>query len=315
MPIIECYKARSASEKEDCFFNRTTNQRNSIATENNVIMAQPMVAGIPPFCLVAFGSDKKYTAEDVTRRWEHIVSELEKKNISIVSIGSVSAHQYNATMRRILKFNPNAAPEMPKWFNTEFQNVSVIPFQDVIHIGTKFRNRILNRDLKFGEHTISKNHLIQLINIDTKDKHNLSESAIDGRDRQNFDSVLRLTNEKVTNLLISKVELSEGTVLYLTVIRRVLRAFLDLTLKPLERIRNLLFATFILRIWKTFNKTSKFYKLKDHFVTNNCYSCVEINSHAMVILILKLKGDGLDHLFRPELIGSRVKAISGICDR
>lgn len=54
-----------------------------------------------------------------------------------------------------------------------------------------------------------------------------------------------------------------------------------------------------------FIKNSNAYKVKDAFITNNCYSCFEINAHALVILIVQLKQNNLDHLFKPELIGSQ----------
>lgn len=305
MPTIAFYKARNAREFEESFFNRTSNQPNIVSSEVICIMAQPMVSGVPPFCLGMFGTDKKFTAYNVMCRWKYIVEQLKRVNITVLSIGSDSAQQYNAVMRRMLRFGPNKSPELPEWFNAEFKDLVFLPFQDPIHVGTKYRNRFLNRDLHFGNYVISKNHISHLISTVTKDKHNIPDSALDGKDRQNFKSVLQICDEKVIRLLMSNVELCEGTVLYLTVISRFLRAFLDFQLKPLERIRNIWFGTFILRIWKMFIKNSNEYKVKDAFITNNCYSCFEINSHALVILIVQLKQNNLDHLFKTELIGSQ----------
>lgn len=193
---------------------------------------------------------------------------------------------------------------LPEWFNAGWLNLDYIPIQDPIHIGTKFRNRLLNATLKFGEHIISVDHLITLINKFTKNKHNLCISNVKPKDRQNFDSVLRICDDKVINLL-SGVDGSAGTVLYLRVISSILRTFLDLRLSPLERIRNLWFSNFILRIWKSHIESSKNSTVKEHFITTNCYHCVEINSHSLVILILHLKERNLDHLFLAEMFGSQ----------
>lgn len=39
------------------------------------------------------------------------------------------------------------------------------------------------------------------------------------------------------------------------------------------------------------------YNLKEHFVTDNFYKCIEINSHSMILLMLRLKERELDFLF------------------
>lgn len=185
-----------------------------------------------------------------------------------------------------------------------WSNIDYIPIQDPIHIGTKFRNRLLNGTLKFGQHIISVDHLISLINSFTKNKHNLCMSNVKPKDRQNFDSVLRICDEKVIDLL-ANVDGSEGTVLYLRVISSILRAFLDLRLTPLERLRSLWFSNFILRIWKAHIKSNENFTMKDHFITTNCYHCVEINSHSFVILMLYLKEKKLDHLCLADMFGSQ----------
>lgn len=303
LPKVVYYKARSAAEIENGFFDGT--ERNPISPNMNVIMAQPMVTGVPAFCLVIFGTNNKYTSNDVMNRWKHIVNELEKKNITVVSIGSDSDPKYNTTMRNILKLGLNYENEFPKWFCASTTSLTFIPIQDPIHIGTKLRNRIINRDLRFGKHTIQIDHLKQLLEKVQKDKHNLTDSILKGNDRQNFEAVLRITNIDVINLLMSNIDNSEGTVLFLTITDKILRAFLDLTLKPIERIKYIWFATFILRLWKQFIKSNKDYNVRDDFISQNCYSCVEINAHSIVILMLRLKEKGMDKLFRTELLGSQ----------
>lgn len=62
MPIPHSYPARNANEIFQ-HFNRGT----PIANFVNVIMAQPL-ADVPAFCLMIYGSNSKYTAEDVINR-------------------------------------------------------------------------------------------------------------------------------------------------------------------------------------------------------------------------------------------------------
>lgn len=63
MPIPFNYPARNATEILKHF-----SVDNSTSTYLNVVMAQPL-AEVPPFCLLVHGSDNKYTAKDVSNRW------------------------------------------------------------------------------------------------------------------------------------------------------------------------------------------------------------------------------------------------------
>lgn len=167
-----------------------------------------------------------------------------------------------------------------------------------------------------GDFDVTVDHLASVMEQFTKDKHNLCPLTIRPRDRQNFDSVLRISHERVIDLL-THIEGTEGTVLYLRVLDNVLRAFLDLTLTPIERVRRIWFSVFILRLWKEFilrsskkkfkarNHSKKKFKAQNHFLSMYCYACVEINAHALVFIILYLKEKKLDHLFHIQLLGSQ----------
>lgn len=306
MPMPRSYLARSAAEIEEHFYDIQTGNENTTASYVNVVMAQPLIRGSPPFCLLIFGTDSKYTSNDVAKRWSFIANELRKINIEVATFSSDSDPKFNLVMRQQLKLaeNQERLSNFPEWFNADWSKMDYIPIQDPIHIGTKFRNRLLNGTLKFGKHIISVNHLVSLIQVFTKNKHNLCMSNVKPKDRQNFDSVLRICDDKVIDLLAS-VDGNEGTVLYLRVISSILRAFLDFRLMPLERLRHLWFSNFILRIWKAHIKSNKNYTMKDHFISTNCYHCVEINSHSFVILMLYLKERKLDHLCLAEMLGSQ----------
>lgn len=74
MPKMNYFRARNAKEIE---LNFQTGKEASIIY---VVMAQPIKQGIPPFCLQLFGSDNKFTADEVSKRWKYIKSELAKVN-------------------------------------------------------------------------------------------------------------------------------------------------------------------------------------------------------------------------------------------
>lgn len=308
MPITGSYPARTAAEIEGYFYDVNTGKEKQPANYINVIMAQTLTRGIPPFCLMLYCTDNKYTSLDVGKRWSYISNVLERNGIKVISIGSDSDPKFNSVMRHNLQFgqtrNIDCVP-VPEWFGARFgTNMKYYPIQDTIHIGTKFRNKMLNQSMKFGTHVVSVDHLCALLKRATKEKHRLTEAIIKPKDRQNFDSVLRISNKRVIDLLGSQVEGSQGTVLYLRIIDNVLRSYLDLKLTALERIRAIWFGNFLLRIWRS-DVMKRRGSLERSFITNNCYSCVEINAHSLILIILYLKEQGLDHTFCPELLGSQ----------
>lgn len=309
MPIHGKNKATSASKMEKCFFNTETREEKKRASFLNVVMAQPLVPGIPAFCLLVFGTDAMYSSENIKNRWQYIKDELNKRGIHVVTFASDSDPKFNSTMKYHISLgqsrNDNGI-QFPQWFNANLCNFAdYLPIQDTVHIGTKLRNRILNGVLKIGTNIISVEHLFKLLNTYTKEKHGLCASTVRPNDRQNFDSVLKICSENVIDLL-RNVEGSEGTILYLKILDRVMKSFLDLRLSPLERIRHIWFATFVLRIWKQYiHESGQTYSTKLDFITMNCYACIEINAHSLVLLVLWLKDQKLEHLFQPQMLGSQ----------
>lgn len=51
-----------------------------MAKSNQVylVMAQPLDEKIPPFVLQMFGTDSRFDANDVLKRWKHTITELKK---------------------------------------------------------------------------------------------------------------------------------------------------------------------------------------------------------------------------------------------
>lgn len=269
-------------------------------------MAQPVVKGIPPFCLLLFGTDSKYSSTDIQNRWRHIINELKQKNIEVLTVASDSDPKYNSVMVHHLNLGHKreVTSSFPEYFNASLDYMAHFPFQDPIHIATKGRNRIINKCLYFGNHQITVQHLKKIIRKYPKGRHNLTEAIISPSDRMNFDSVLKICDENVISLLMAEKN-CEGTVLYLRMLSNVIKCFLDLRLSHLERVRLIWFSNFVLRIWRNYIKTSKRHNTEEHFVSDNFYKCVEINSHSLVYLLLRLKDIGVDSFFIPELIGSQ----------
>lgn len=179
--------------------------------------------------------------------------------------------------------------------------------QDSIHIGTKLRNRLLSPSivLPLGNFLISASHLQYLIKDVSKDKHSLTATDIDPKDRQNFGSLEKILKPNIRKLLEENVPDSDGTVLFLTICDCILSSFRVATLKPLERIYKIWYSTFILRGWRLFIQRSKDYTLGKNFVTANAYTCIELNAHSIVEIMVYLREITKPEWFIPILMSSQ----------
>lgn len=303
MPITYAFTARNLKEILKHFSNG-----NSISSFINVIMAQPLAIA-PPFCLILFGSDCEYTSEDIMNRWMYITRELEKLNIKVFIIASDSDPKYNSAMKQLSGLGSNVKSPSLNWFTCNLQNTNPFFVQDPTHIGTKLRNfllRFYNKMLAFGpKYYIQLEHLYILLNTFTKDQHLLTASTLNPADRQNFSSVLRMCSEKVTTLLKSNVKNSEATVVFLEMIRDVLDSYMNKNLPPLIRIEKIWYQLFVLRLWRQYIKSHPTLKLKDNFLTANCYTCIELNAHSLILILLYLKNHNLPSWFLTHLYSSQ----------
>lgn len=178
--------------------------------------------------------------------------------------------------------------------------------QDSVHIGTKLRNRLLNSSivLQIGNEVASAVHIKMLLNTVSKEIHGLVCSDIYPEDRQNFDSLQKLMNPRVINSLEKDIVGSKATILYLQLCQHVTSSFIQKDLSPVERIYKIWYAVYFLRCWRKWMiMPQNGYTLTHNFISSNAYACVEINAHALVLLILKLRSTS--NLFLPPLFSSQ----------
>lgn len=81
LPVPFSFPARNVTEIMQHF----DNEHNISPFVNAIIMAQP-IGNEPPFCLMIYGSDNKYTSTDVCNRWIFIKSELKKIAVSVIAM-------------------------------------------------------------------------------------------------------------------------------------------------------------------------------------------------------------------------------------
>ena len=82
LPSIDAHVAISFQSIEDSF------KSSKISKYALVYIAQPLSPGVPAFPLACIGTDNKFTADILLKRWSHISSECQKRGISVLSFGS-----------------------------------------------------------------------------------------------------------------------------------------------------------------------------------------------------------------------------------
>lgn len=306
IPIPFSYPARSFSEITKHFTSE-----NSSSSLMNVVMAQPL-ANAKPFCLYIFGSDNKYNACDVFTRWATIARRLKEVGVSVLTVSSDSDPRYNSAMRCGSNLGVPSTLYTAEFLSTGdiLNSVSPIGIQDTIHIGTKLRNFLLKtfwdaKMLPFGLHFINIGHLYELIRRFPKDQHELTNTVLNPHDKQNFASVNKMCSEKVISMLQNQIENSQGTTVFLKMMRFVIDSFLDMKLKPLERVEKLWYSVFLIRLWRQSILSGHGTTLKKNFLTANCFACIELNAHGLINILLRLRKSNCPYLFLPHLFSSQ----------
>lgn len=264
MPETDSFFARSAFEIEQHFLD----EDNSISTMAYTIMAQPLAENIPPFTLTLYATDNKFKADSVISRWRFITKELAEKGIRAYCYASDGDSRLLRSMKilsgigipDVLSDNDGDDERIfySPWFSSKPINTSdhllhPVFFQDTTHIATKLRNRLLRESsiLPLGRGIVSKTHLKYLIDKVSKDKHFLTSTDVEPTDRQNFLSAQKICDQRTQDCLKKYVPGSESTVIYLKVMNAVISSMLDPKMAVNDRISNLWYAVFVLRIWRS----------------------------------------------------------------
>lgn len=178
--------------------------------------------------------------------------------------------------------------------------------QDIVHILTKLRNRLLKASMLFllGNKLISVSHLKILINEVSKAEHGLVFSDICPDDRQNYRSFEKVMEERVVNGLTENVIGSEGTIMYIRLSKDIKISLYDDNVHPLVRIGKIWETTYFLRAWrKWLHDMDK--SVEDNFISRNAYACIELNATNLVLLAKSFRNQNKERLFMPSLFNSQ----------
>ena len=75
--------------------------------------------------------------------------------------------------------------------------------------------------------------------------------------------------------------------MYLSLMRNIRNAFFDKSLSPLDRIFCCGIRCFFCRIWGSWLSANKD-DLNEHFITDNAYTCIELNAHMLLNLLVNV---------------------------
>lgn len=136
--------------------------------------------------------------------------------------------------------------------------------------------------MPMGQYVVSLTHLQHILSDKslTKLDHGLTQSDLDGKDKQNFRAVLRMTSDSVRKYLNGQDD-AAATEMYLEMTRDVVDAFLDESLTAEKRIFLMWRSCFFLRSWLLWLEDEDL-TLKDNFISWNAFACIELNAHALV---------------------------------
>lgn len=320
MPVTLSFPARSLSEIQSHFSNPHNNMSSSLYVQ----MAQPLDRNIPPFCLMMFLTDNTFKADKVYKRWIFEAEQLKKKGVKIHNIASDGDSRPLKAMKHLSRIGqPNDSYFDCEWFSCG-SFVETTFTQDLFHILTKLRNLLLkcSRIIPVGNKIVSSTHLKYLIENVSKDKHMLTGYDIEPKDRQNVTSAEKICSKNVMECLSKYVPGSEATVIFLRAMRYACEAFSESNIGSSQRIYYMWYTVFFFRAWRSWivqsekvkkdgvktsaKKWKQVYNLKENFISANCYSCIELNAHALVKQIMVENSEhGTPKFFCPDLYASQ----------
>lgn len=217
-----------------------------------------------PYIISAYGTNHKYTAIDVLRKWVYLYGECKQRNINLVGFASDCDPRYLKAMQISLGFFTHAPNIDLLSGNNNLLNVnipsnwsffflrSIQPYlcmQDGIHLVTKVRNRLLSEtaSMSINSQHINVNHLFYIMENYPKIDHNLVKSDVFPHDRQNYSSCVKITSDDVLNLL--KEINAKATYVYLYLLKLIILTYVKSDTDILSRLYYGWIVTFSYRMW------------------------------------------------------------------
>lgn len=237
------------------------------------------------------------------------IKSISRHNIHVVGHSADGDPRLLQAMKSLADFN--FVPHIDVLENIKNQAFNSICVQDTIHIGTKLRNRLLNSSitLRFGDKIATPVHIKLLLDNVSKEVHGLVNTDIYTLDRQNFNSLQKIMSPRVLAALKSNIADSEGTVMFLELCEYITSSYLQKDMPTIDRLYKLWYAVYFIRCWRkwiTMKPKMKYSTTLQHnFITSNAYSCIELNAHSLLKLIVKLREAKTPSMFQTTFFSSQ----------
>jgi hypothetical protein len=166
--------------------------------------------------------------------------------------------------------------------------------QDPAHVGTKLRRRFTGREghgLRMGKHWVKRDTLLRAFEahgrVTTELALSLHKDDLDAaKDPMNFAAVWRLTDDLLQRWL-GEFPADDGNALamrlYLKLMRRATRAFVDPAVGWKEAVQWAWYAFCFAKLWRRDARAQR--DMKDNFLTSNQYHCIKTNAVSLVLLV------------------------------
>lgn len=154
-----------------------------------------------------------------------------------------------------------------------------------------------------GKYPVSRGHL-EIVAREGKEKTGLLLTDLEQHDKMCVKTFEKLIDPRVMSLLTTQPG-TNGTIAYVALMKSVFDAYENPELNPLQRVEEIWFATFFIRCWHSWIKSSRNLRLDEQFITDNAELGIEINAHSLISHLIHCRELGKPELFLPSLMNSQ----------
>jgi hypothetical protein len=169
----------------------------------SVVAINPLCAGLPTMQLALLPTCNTFTHVSVQQRWDQVRSFM---STHFLDLGVLVLHASDGDRRRVKCTLRSIAGgtyglDCPGFIIKAevLEGYPVLMDQDAFHIGKKLRNPlpVASRNVFWGTHLVTINHLRLVMSAFPKSEHGLLEEDVNVRDKQNVAAVQRVASLKV----------------------------------------------------------------------------------------------------------------------
>lgn len=279
-----------------------------------LITCKSLKVGSHTFPLIIYGTHGSDTAEHVILRWKRIYEILTNAGIHVMGFSSDGFSAFLRAMKHFSGFGPSTGdcPAEFQWFFCANWSQQFICIQDGTHMVVKGHRALMTKELQIGTGLASRSVLIAMTKELPRMIIGISENQLTAnKDAMNYEIAEKMCASLVTDRLLRVEE--QATKTFLELNRHLIRAYIDPTTSPSDRLFSAWYSAFLCRLWKECLKSSNKKQHTDelkagigkNFISSNLHGCIEINGHGLLMLLVRCRDMNIPELFQPINTGSQ----------